>query len=141
MSKASDNYPNRYASLTMLLGKELIKPNNLKKPDFCVGSLEPKEFIFKCGGCQSKLSINFQTQINNGWGGKTQNITDQEVDTLKKYYALSKNSRAHGGGFPTFDLISCNSCKTQYYTYTGVDEFSNGAYAVFIQGVISKNEA
>ena len=125
----------------MLLGKELIKPDNLKKPDFCVGSLEPKEFIFKCGGCQGNLSINFQTQINSCWGGKTKNITDQEVQTLKKHYALGQYSKAHGGGFPTFDLISCENCKSQYYTYTGVDEFSNGAYAVYIQGVINKNAA
>ena len=122
----------------MNLGEEIIKPDNLRKPDFCVGSFEPKELKFKCCSSKDSLSIKFKTQINNGWGGKSENITDSEVDILKKYYSLSQNAKAPGGGFPTFDLIKCSKCKKEYYTFCGVDEFRYGAYAVYVQGVVAK---
>ena len=123
----------------MLIGKELIKPDPAKKPEYCVGEKEPKKFLFNCCECNNALSINFQTQINSGWDGKTKNITYEEVQILKNHYALGENSNAHGNGFPTFDLLTCKKCKTKYYTYTGVDEWKYGAYAVYIQGVIKKN--
>ena len=83
----------------------------------------------------------FQNQIDNSIKQRSSKITDQEYKELKKHYALSKNSKAHGGAWSySFDLITCKKCKTQFYTYSGVDEWKMGANSVTIQGIIKKTQ-
>ncbi|WP_187264371.1 hypothetical protein [Pontibacter beigongshangensis] len=120
----------------MKMKVEIITPVYYKKPDFITGESEKrKQYLFKCAACGAELGIDFQKQIQNCWTGKTDEVTDREHEELKAHYGIGSSNKSHEGGLPVFDKVACTPCSGQYYTYSGVNEFSNSTFTVQIQGI------
>ncbi|WP_400073378.1 hypothetical protein [Zobellia russellii] len=121
--------------------EEILKPTYIKNPDFVTGKKDKIEFYdFDCLSCENKLKLNYKVQIENSWTGKTENISEQEYEGLKKHYNIGLSQKSKDGGFPVFDKIVCSKCLSEYYTYVGVDEFSNSAYFVQVQGIMCRDK-
>ncbi|NNT72140.1 hypothetical protein HKT18_07940 [Flavobacterium sp. IMCC34852] len=119
----------------MTIVQELKKPNINKKPDFTTGSILNNCFKFNCIKCESELELNLENQIKNLWLGKTENINVEEEIEAKTFYRIGQFRKATDGGLAVFDKIKCEKCKAEYVTYCGVNEFSNSAYNVIVQGI------
>jgi hypothetical protein len=106
-------------------------------PDFTMSREQnPKSFKFKCKTCGAVLEIVFQTQINNSWAGRTERISEEDLNAVKVFYNIGKGQKSHNGGLAVFDRITCLNCTTPYITYCGVSEFSNSAFDVQVQGIL-----
>lgn len=120
----------------MDFGQEIKKPSLQSNPDYITGKTEGrKSYKFECTECGNKLKISFQRQIKFHWIGKTNSISETEHSELIDYYGIGLSKKSHDGGFPVFDKISCKNCKQEYFTYSGVREFNNSAYIIYIQGI------
>jgi hypothetical protein len=119
----------------MKIIQELKKPTINKKPDFTTDNILNNCFKFNCIKCESELELNLDNQIKNSWLGKTENINNEEEIEAKKFYRIGLFRKAIDGGLAVFDKIKCGKCKAEYLTYCGVNEFSNSAYNVFVQGI------
>lgn len=120
----------------MELETEIKKPSYQSEPDFVTGKTDKiKTYGFKCTDCGADVNIDFQRQIKYNWTGITDLISDSEKAILKKHYGIGLFEKAHDGGFPVFDKITCKKCGQEYVTYCGVREFSNSAFLIHVQGI------
>lgn len=115
----------------------IIKPVYSKVPE-CTMSQEVNSdfFQFNCTACGKLLKLDFRKQINSAWIGKTENVSEKEKSDLEIYFSIGDNRKSHDGGLSVFDKIECEQCKATYLTYSGVNEFSNSAFNVYVQGVV-----
>lgn len=68
-------------------------------PDFKMSrEHNPKSFKFKCSTCCAVLEIVFQTQINNSWAGRTERITEEDLNVVKAFYNIGRDQKSHNGG-------------------------------------------
>jgi len=119
------------------MNEQIIKPSDIKTPDFVTGKKGNSEsYIFDCTTCDEKLELNYMTQIENSWTGKGLALNEQEYIALKRHYNIGIVNKSREGGFPVFDKIYCNKCKTGYYTYVGIDEPLNSCYHIQVQGIM-----
>ncbi len=119
------------------MNKEIIKPSYIKKPDFVTGKKTNLEsYPFGCLTCDEKLELNYNTQLENSWTGKGKNLNEQEYIELKKHYNIGVVNKSKEGGYPVFDKIYCDKCKTGYFTYVGIDEPLNSCYHIQVQGIM-----
>jgi len=116
---------------------EIKTPTAVQKPDFVTGK-KSQLYKFACNVCNSSIAIDFDSQINNSWAGRTENINEEETRELRSFYGIGPSGKSHDGGLPIFDRVSCKKCGTDYITYCGVVETSNSAYAVTVNGIIRK---
>jgi hypothetical protein len=116
---------------------EIKKPTFASDPDFTMSRKQnPISFKFKCKTCDSALEIVFQAQINNFWAGKTERITEEDLNVVKAFYSIGLTQKSHDGGRAVFDKVICSACATPYMTYCGVSEFSNSAFNVQVHGIL-----
>ena len=119
----------------MTIIQEIRKPSGSKNPDFTTGSALSNCFKFNCIVCETELELNLGYQIENSWKGKTENISTEEENNAKIFYRIGIFRRAIDGGLAVFDKIKCRKCKNEYLTFCSVNEFSNSAYYVIVQGI------
>lgn len=124
----------------MKLLEEIKKPSYQSEPDFITGSMDGgKTYDFDCSRCGVVLKIDFKRQIKYSLNGKSDRISDAEMTQLKRHYGIGLSEKAHDGGFPVFDKVTCKECGQQYITYSGVREYSNSAYIFSVLGIQNIN--
>jgi len=120
----------------MKLLEEIKEPSYQSEPDFISGRTdEIKTYDFDCSSCGVVLKIDFQRQIKYNWNGESDKISKVEATKLKTHYGIGLSEKAHDGGFPVFDKVTCNGCGHQYVTYCGVREYSNSAFTISVLGI------
>ncbi len=108
------------------------------EPNFMTdGKNISKYYSFQCKKCDNILKMNYQTQIENSWNNQSIDLNKNLIEELKKFYNIGISNKSKDGGFPVFDKIVCRKCGNNYITYCGVREYSNSAYYVILNGILT----
>lgn len=114
--------------------KNILEPEYDRKPFYQTEEYE-NDFSFVCDECGKKILLDSKRQIDNSWNGKTDSLTNRDFDFLKAYYKIGLNNKSADGGFPVFDKLTCSKCDSKYISYCGVQEYSNSAFMVALNGL------
>ena len=120
----------------MKIISELIKPDFTRKPFYKTNGLSCN-FVFECINCKNKITIDSEMQINNQWKLKSDKISESDLNLLFNFYKIGVNKKAFSGGFPVFDILTCDSCSNIYFSYCSVKEVSNSNFEISLDGLIS----
>jgi hypothetical protein len=118
----------------------LLEPKPIIEPFFQT-SIKEDDFIFNCDDCGRKLNISAQDQISKSWIGKSDKISEVDLDFLKTHYNIGISNKSQDGGFSVFDVIICPRCESKYVSYCGVRELSNSNYSVSLIGLLKTQNA
>ena len=120
--------------------KEILKPGDESKPFYQTNDSE-NDYSFSCDECGELINLDSNRQIENNWKGKSDLLTDHDFNFLKAYYRIGLSKKSTDGGFPVFDKLTCSKCISKYISYCGVQEFSNSAYKITINGLFKTESA
>lgn len=122
----------------MKFGKAILSPSHFRKPDFnSIDSLE-QSFEFRCVNCSSNIERKFTSIFGKefGWHDDFDEETQSEIE---RYFEMNVVGKTPDGGWTAVDQCQCNKCPTQYLIYSGVNEYSNSAYQITLQGISENN--
>jgi len=94
------------------------------------------DYCLKCPNCENSLKIEFNELLNGAWNLR-EKFTEEEIGKIIAYFRIGIVSKSHDGGWPSFNIVNCKKCSSQYISYIGLNEYCNSAYRITEQGLAS----
>lgn len=118
----------------MNFGKTILVPSFSRKPDFDSVASLGRTFRFACVKCSSMITRDFDSFIGLEFGWREKYDKDS-LAAIEKHFGLNIVGKSPDGGWTAVCECNCENCGTLYLLYAGVEEYSNSAHRVTLQGI------
>ena len=112
----------------------MLSPSYTRPPDFKIIEAGEKFYSFACTNCNQTISVEVDSLIRQSYSW--QDVFGKKLaDEIKDFYRIGVVGKSQDGGYPSISIEKCDSCKTDYLVYAGIQEVSNSVYVVTVQGI------
>lgn len=118
----------------MKLGKSILKPSYLRKPDFNSLSSATSTFEFNCNNCAMRIVREFRIFIGLEFGW-AEHYDATSLMIIETHFGMNIVGKSPDGGMTAVTECDCKTCGSRYLLYAGVNEYANSAYQVTLQGI------